>query len=226
MEQMASKFPHLRDENAFGEARSVLRDFITSSLCTILDTSLPGSLDQTWLSRARRVLSMPHEPWNIPEDEDDTVRHRQLLYRKFRRPRDTGFNYRFSAAAACIRFIRSVPNARIHMRQVVMEEDRPSVPFSECHALGLLPFIRENPRLRLTRRAHIWRNIFQLAGTNDPDTACGHQTVTHEPKSFTGAEMMPTIARWVVEHPDLPEESFTLIFDGEPATELCGHMGK
>ncbi|KAK7911117.1 hypothetical protein PG985_013598 [Apiospora marii] len=135
------------ETNQYGEALSAYRNFVTCALQSILAHHSPGSLDPTWLSRANRVLSMCHEPWLIPEDDDEITCRRRLLYRDFAGPRDTGFNYRFSAAAACIRFLRSVPDARTHMRQVVLEEDRPAVPFAECHAQGLLPFLRENPQV-------------------------------------------------------------------------------
>ncbi|KAK8067288.1 hypothetical protein PG997_014035 [Apiospora hydei] len=208
------------DTNQYGEALSVYRDFVTYALQSVLDTNPPGNLDQTWLSRASRVLGMCHEPWRIPEDDDDVARRRQLLYREFPTPWDTGFYYRFSVAAACIRFLRSVPDVRSHMRQVVLEEDRPSVPFAECHAQGLLPFLRETPKMHVTRRVNLWRNILQYTETNDPDRACARSSR----RLLCKMQITPAIARWVVEHLDLPEESFTLILDGDPVPQLSAQI--
>lgn len=164
---------------------------------------------------------MCHEPWLIPEDDDEITCRRRLLYRDFVGPRDTGFNYRFSAASACIRFLRSVPDARTALRQAVLEEDRPSVPFAECHAQGLLSFFRENPKLHVTRRANLWRNVFQCADTDVPDRACAYKMAFNRLEKWS---VSPVIARWVVEHLDLPEESFTLIFDSDPLPQLAAQI--
>ncbi|KAK8876963.1 hypothetical protein PGQ11_001909 [Apiospora arundinis] len=214
------------DANEYGEAHSVYRHFITSALQSIIDTSSPATLDQKWLSRANKVLAMCHEPWFIPGDDEDIASRWQHLYRDFKPPRDTGYNYRFSAAAACIRFLGSVPGARTYMRQVLLEEDRPSVPFAECHGLGLLPFMRENPELHVTRRANLWRNIFQGYGNHEPDVTWVHnlgEAVAGRAK-LSEHDVTPPIARWVVEHLDLPKDSFTLILDGDPVPQLSAQV--
>ncbi|KAK7911118.1 hypothetical protein PG985_013599 [Apiospora marii] len=43
-------------------------------------------------------------------------------------------------------------------------------------------------------------------------------------KHLSKWSVTPVIARWVVEHLDLPEESFTLIFDGDPIPQLAAQI--
>ncbi|KAF6808806.1 hypothetical protein CSOJ01_07274 [Colletotrichum sojae] len=63
----------------------------------------------------------------------------------------------YSAASVAIRFLDSLsPDSRMSIRSIVLNEDQRSVAFSECHALGLIPYCRENMRLHIDRRVTIW----------------------------------------------------------------------
>jgi hypothetical protein len=68
--------------------------------------------------------------------------------------------WRYSAAAAAIFFLKSLrPGIRLRIRNILLHEDRESVAFPESHVLGLIPFCKENPRLRVDRRVNLWRNV-------------------------------------------------------------------
>ncbi|KAL0765338.1 hypothetical protein CaCOL14_012087 [Colletotrichum acutatum] len=81
-------------------------------------------------------------------------------------------NYRFSAAAAAICFLPSMPEElRGHLRRIILDEDRQAVAKQQCHALGLIPFCKENPGLRIERRVNLWRNaLLPDSNFDTPDT--------------------------------------------------------
>ncbi|RBQ64857.1 hypothetical protein FVER53590_30449 [Fusarium verticillioides] len=63
---------------------------------------------------------------------------------------------RFSATAAAIRFLQRLPiTQRKQMRRVVLHEDLPSVNLPSRHTQGFIPFLKENPLLRVERRASV-----------------------------------------------------------------------
>lgn len=67
---------------------------------------------------------------------------------------------RFSAAAAAIQFLSSVPpDSRSQVRKIAIDEDGFSV-HGQSQIYGLIPFFRENPRLRVERSISLSRAFF------------------------------------------------------------------
>ncbi|KAF5660619.1 hypothetical protein FCIRC_12084 [Fusarium circinatum] len=63
---------------------------------------------------------------------------------------------RFSATAAAIRFLQRLPiSQRMQIRKIVLHEDLPSVNLPSRHTQGLIPFLKENPLLRVERHASV-----------------------------------------------------------------------
>lgn len=75
--------------------------------------------------------------------------------------------YRFSAAAAAVKFLSSCP-VRMHLRSIRLLEDKLAVAYPESHAQGLIKFCIENPRLHVERRVDLWRNVFQSGDDEVP----------------------------------------------------------
>ncbi|KAK0744514.1 hypothetical protein B0T21DRAFT_280526 [Apiosordaria backusii] len=189
-------------------------------------------------------LAIIKEPWRIPtEDELDTI-GACLPTPAHRAPaalrdmwQDHPGKFRFSAAAAAIHFLSSLPaNTRKYMRRICLREDRVSVAHPECHIRGLVPYCLENPALRIERRASLWTNLFQACAWGsaggqfkDPfDWPFGLiDWMGHWGGPFGDVdEDLPAdhatrpVALWMAEasHPDIPD-SVSLVLDGDPTRE-------
>ncbi|KAK6855256.1 RNA-directed DNA polymerase from mobile element jockey [Apiospora arundinis] len=127
--------------------------------------------------------------------------------------------YRFSAAAAAIRFFKSFPGIHHAMRNLLVHEDRDAVPWSACHGRGLVHFCVENPLLRIERRVDLWWNVFtetmgrrieERFATTDDWLDETHPTLRRKPTTRM-------IAQWVMEAaelPQMPPGCFRLTLDG------------
>ncbi|KAI1099492.1 hypothetical protein F4804DRAFT_337200 [Jackrogersella minutella] len=162
----------------------------------------------------------PH-PWAIPTDDVlETVASR--LYGVFQARFQTSssrltelwkttsydpLRYRFSAAAWAIQFLKANPAYRLQIRNIVLNEDRVSVAYPECHGRGLIRFCAENSRLRIERRVNLWNTVFQRAGgpQNDLDFN-DHDSLKNAP------EVTGMVALWISEALALPP-AFSLVFD-------------
>ncbi|KAK4458100.1 hypothetical protein QBC42DRAFT_277561 [Cladorrhinum samala] len=141
--------------------------------------------------------------------------------------------HRFSAAAASIHFLKSIPqDVRQHLRKIVLDEDHLTVAYPSSHIRGLIPFCHENPQLRVERRASLWKNIFlwgnwanhyQLWNTDISRVACKFWP---KRRRYEGDRSLPVtfpsrpVAEWMGEmaRPDIPG-AIKLIFDGDPIAE-------
>jgi len=188
--------------------------------------------DRSVLYRSPLLLSSP-TPWTIPSEDEVTemgkvlditkVEHEplSLLYNR------TDFWQRvrwcYSAAAAAIQFFKSVPEkTRLGIQNVLLHEDRESVAYPECHALGLIPFCLENPRLRIERRVNIWRTILPAACFTDLESFVRHDKRGEDGPIFRDISIC--FASWITEAlalsaAGMPANSFSLVFDGDPDLE-------
>ncbi|KAM0544864.1 hypothetical protein ACHAPJ_011609 [Fusarium lateritium] len=209
--------------------------------------SLAESLEG-WTGRHGLVdfLDQCYEPWDIPtwselESMGERFRDRRLwsevqgweTARSARRPFD-GYRpkFRFSAAAVAIRFLKHFPiNKRMCIRKVVIREDRIAVGHQECHAQGLIPFSRENPRLRIEVRASMLTNILPAASI--PHNI--HQFQRHVANNEIDGPHINTydihgrLMEWLTEAlavvgAGMPASSYTFLLDGESAFELCSDI--
>ncbi|KAF2655915.1 hypothetical protein K491DRAFT_715765 [Lophiostoma macrostomum CBS 122681] len=139
-------------------------------------------------------------------------------------PRTMDERYAYSAAAISIRFFESLSHATLsHIREVVIDEDQPSVAYTATHSRGLIPFCRDNPKLRIQRRVNPWTAGFCCDGQSG---------------SLPAWSVTETLGNWIMEALELekrgmPLHSFQLILDGDPlpekTTEIFGvvqrHVG-
>ena len=141
--------------------------------------------------------------------------------------------WRFSAAAAAIHFLSSIPSAlRLQIRNLLLLEDHESVAHPECHALGLIPFCMENSRLHVERRVSLWRNVlpagcgFDLWELMNDDPTDRFAPVRDALWSRTIGKIFSV---WITEAlalpaAGMPSNAFSLVFDGHPNLEQSSNV--
>lgn len=241
----------LKRRGPFGEAPSRYRAFCKEALAasSIPDVPEVSERHYTWADPTRTGLdSEPHDAlrvakcsvhhWAIPSEEvlndlasgldiDTNARLAGAMTTKDRS------NYRFSAAAAAVCFLQSMPEGmQGHLRRIILDEDREAVAKPQCHALGLISFCKQNPGLRIERRVNLWRNAL-LADSNFNTPYTRHQakfrTMTRRepvPWGVEDKQVTANVSQWVMEalalaSAGMPPASFALVLDGQPAPQLC-----
>ncbi|CAI0651933.1 unnamed protein product [Colletotrichum noveboracense] len=149
----------------YGEAPSLYRTFQKDALTAIASSKFGREqIERFWretcpksahLIPALRVVECKIQHWAVPSAED--MRYLTLDQASNSRSRGTRLRdrtkYRFSAAAVAIHVLQSLPvSSRMHLRRVILNEDREAVADPQCHGLRLIPFCKENPLLRVERR--------------------------------------------------------------------------
>ncbi|RSM04741.1 hypothetical protein CDV31_009908 [Fusarium ambrosium] len=180
--------------------------------------------------------------WRYPLDEETVVRNygrhpTWLRDSEKRRYQSNNVCFReafhFSAAAVAIRFLgRLSPAQRLNLRHIVLHEDHVSVGQPECHAVGLIPFCKGNPRLRVERYVGLWRNILHdmqpLWLDAMPEVV--NDLIKGERRCYLGHQNMARVlGSWfgealAVMDAGMPAGSFTLILDGNPAINLSSEI--
>ncbi|KAF4961886.1 hypothetical protein FSARC_10005 [Fusarium sarcochroum] len=155
----------------------------------------------------------------FPEYEGPTYRYRR--------------KYRFSAAAVAIRFLNQIPEQqRLCIRKLVVNEDRVAVGDPECHAIGLIPFCKENPTLHVEQRLNLWRNLIlnselpsgrhmawyvEAIHTPEPNSATIHQIFSD---SIHGQFVSCVMHVLEVLKEGMPSGSYHFLLDGGPDLNL------
>ncbi|KAF4453275.1 hypothetical protein F53441_4005 [Fusarium austroafricanum] len=192
-------------------------------------------------------LNQCYEPWEIPSESGLEAMGRRfgddLPWSRIQRwermhgktwPSSVVYRskYQFSAAALAIRFLDHLPTSkRLSIREIVLREDRIAVGYQECHATGLIPFCRENSRLRIDHRVSLLNNIFQAANIVS-DT---HGFLRNTKKYYGEWPPIPVglifrqLSCWSTESlaavgAGMPADTYSLVFDGEPAIDLCSDI--
>ncbi|KAF4966815.1 hypothetical protein FSARC_5530 [Fusarium sarcochroum] len=133
--------------------------------------------------------------------------------------------FRFSAAAAALRFLSHLQGKeRMRLRKVVLLEDHLAVGDPECHALGLIPFCQENPRLEIERRLKLslLNNRFNQPNTLGYKHLLEAKTTIHKnPTTIRTKTLWQELGSWLagaiyLKKAGMPANSFTLMLDGEP----------
>lgn len=170
-----------------------------------------------------------YKPWTIVEDAvGDGIEHDRRHPAHYRNKHKTQVDYELedneyfdprhqnrqflSAASIAIHFLENIPGQRRNIRKIILDETYPGQNFSECHGLGFIEFCKENPALRVERRANLWTNVWQ------PKTCLND--------GLTDYFVTDHVAEWIVEAlalvpAGMPRGSFTLVLDGNPAPEQC-----
>ena len=241
----------LPTESSCGEASSEHLEFINHALklfsnqpafveaLAACDTTLQPSFARSqWLS------SSPSQ-WALPTEDQIFELEKLLAPRQVksckgmsisRRWSDEVDNFwktirgRYSACAIAVTFLQSLsPTMRLHMRKIVLNEDRDSICRPECHAYGLLGFCLENSALHIERRVNLWRNMFpaksdlsvyDILNPLDPEDPMW----SYNPSVIHTDLISNSIGDWLTEAlalsaAGMPAQSFTLVFDGNPALE-------
>ncbi|KAJ3530883.1 hypothetical protein NM208_g9123 [Fusarium decemcellulare] len=211
----------------------------------VVDKALPGWLDS---HSSDEFFDPPFDLWAIPSLSEVAAVGHQLQALSFWNRLDswhhteqhdaagTGNRCReklyFSAAAIAIRFLNLLPqHQRLHVRNIIINEDRLAVGHPEGHALGLIPFCRENPRLKVERRVNLWRNLLLRTAVLGPCDAI--YLVEGDPSHYFDRERSKLnhvsvnneLALWgfharEVMDEGMPAGSFTFVLDGEPDLNL------
>ncbi|KAK0747385.1 hypothetical protein B0T21DRAFT_406017 [Apiosordaria backusii] len=168
------------------------------------------------------IIKFQNTPWDIPTNVELNEMARILGCR----PVFWNNTRRFSAAAVAIRWLNGLdPELRKHIRSLELREDYGgAVGYPECHAIGLIPFCKENPRLRIQRRLSLYNNVQR-------NTVQGFKGGDFEQDEFTDGgsgtarhwrvQMTRMVAEWLAEASVLytvygmPQEAFTLVLDHE-----------
>ncbi|KAH6883205.1 hypothetical protein BKA58DRAFT_374692 [Alternaria rosae] len=121
--------------------------------------------------------------------------------RSFHNGRIKRFKEYFSAAAAAIQFLeRLTSQKRAQVRKIVIQKDYTSIGLSQTHARGLVPYLLENPRLRIERRVDIWGTVLNPNSERSGDV----RRCLEEVAAWIHEARMP----WIM---DLPTGSFSLV---------------
>lgn len=212
----------------------------------------PGKYRAPTIDRADDILRYHslYKPWTILEDDArcdiraDTchpahLRRRNMTAEAYTRQYDGRLaedekyiKYFLSAAQIAINFLERIPVQRKNIRDIILDEKDYSGHYSECHGLGFIDFCKENPHLRIERRANLWENVWPIEeidfspedldddGTFIFDDGRGHHYMLSE------EDVTERVARWVVEAlalvpAGMPLGSFTLVLNGNSAPEQC-----
>ncbi|KAK1676373.1 hypothetical protein BDP55DRAFT_768058 [Colletotrichum godetiae] len=113
------------------------------------------------------------------------------------------------------------------IRSIILDEDREAVASPQCYALGLIPFCKQNPNLRIERCVSLWRNALQ------PDSIFGTPSKKYKASaashSFEDRQITNNVSQWVMEAITLAPAgmlsvSSPLDLDGQPVPDLCAKM--
>jgi hypothetical protein len=114
---------------------------------------------------ASAVVTHTFLPWNLPTEKQLTELRRLFScsepggWRYFNK-KMPDLKYHLSAASQAIRFLSNLPDHQQKaLRHIIVHEDRKSVAFPECHAQGLVPYLENLDRLRIERRADMWKTM-------------------------------------------------------------------
>ncbi|KAH7141953.1 hypothetical protein EDB81DRAFT_797712 [Dactylonectria macrodidyma] len=217
---------------------------------SLVDKTLP---DWGHSHALHEFMNLTFDPWAIPSLSEVLAVGNQLEANGFwdcleewyynSSHKGTGDRYReklyFSAAAVAIRFLHRLPkHHRLRIRNITLNEDRVAVANPEFHARGLIPFCKENSKLRVERRVNLWRNI--LLKSNRPsikdiwrlaeggpyppwDFPCSAES---DIGSYTvDSELLPWLADALeIMDEGMPAGSFSFVLDGEPDLDLSSDL--
>jgi hypothetical protein len=137
----------------------------------------------------------------------------------------------FSAAAAAIRFLGLLSNTqRTGIRTIILREDCPSVNKPSLHGNGLLPFLKENPCLRIQRRVNIV-NTMEFYGS--PHRAARYLVTSYDAdrphNGLYDTLYTPELSQWLldaiaVSKEDISAGSLTLLLESGPYNDFCTEL--
>ncbi|KAI1009978.1 hypothetical protein LB503_011544 [Fusarium chuoi] len=138
---------------------------------------------------------------------------------------------RFSATAAAIRFLQRLPiGQRKQMRRIVLHEDLPSVNMPSRHTQGFIPFLKENPLLRVERRA----SVFGCVASRRPHNINAHMEREEEddirsPPRIPDRHFEAGIFYWLLDafavvDSGVNSNSFTFVLEAGQHSDYCSEI--
>ncbi|RSL53730.1 hypothetical protein CEP54_010231 [Fusarium duplospermum] len=233
---------------------SLLAEKHPAEFAELIDKALPGWTDS---HSPDEFFHLTFDPWAIPSLSELVETADQLQAYRFweclgtwhhnrddldtwhphRDNEDTGNRYRqklyFSAAAVAIRFLNQLPETRrLQIRNIIINEDRLAVGWSEGHILGLIPFCRENPGLRVKQRVNLWRNLLLRMHIPRPIDAIRLAELGHSGDNDQKVYLYhinSALASWafhVMEVMDegMPAGTFSFVLEGDPDLNLSSEV--
>ncbi|QGI63783.1 hypothetical protein CEK27_007754 [Fusarium fujikuroi] len=181
------------------------------------------------LQRQRFLESLGN--WHRVQDHDSG-----FLDSRYKGPR---YRYRrkywFSATAVAIRFLKRLSlTQRGYLHKLILNEDRISVGFPESHAIGMIPFCKENPKMHLEQRVDVWNNLVMSSERPTAYRLTNMYFERSEPEAGEYYSLYDVYApdqdsyftNWVVHGLEvvkagMPARSWSVVFDGEPDLNLA-----
>ncbi|SCV52360.1 uncharacterized protein FFB14_12556 [Fusarium fujikuroi] len=181
------------------------------------------------LQRQRFLESLGN--WHRVQDHDSG-----FLDSRYKGPR---YRYRrkywFSATAVAIRFLKRLSlTQRGYLHKLILNEDRISVGFPESHAIGMIPFCKENPKMHLEQRVDVWNNLVMSSERPTAYRLTNMYFERSEPEAGEYYSLYDVYApdqdsyftNWVVHglevvNAGMPARSWSVVFDGEPDLNLA-----
>ncbi|USP81842.1 hypothetical protein yc1106_09116 [Curvularia clavata] len=168
--------------------------------------------DKTELERLSNMLSFCPIPWGRIHPET------KLTY---------------SAASTALQFLnKCTRKVRKHIRKIILIENKVLTGRSESYGRGFIPFCRENRCLHVERRVNLWRTVFGPTSGDQATYTFGWtewDARQFKNERLRARDVTRSVGKWMTEAlalPSLgmPEESYTLVFDGNPVPELSSKV--
>ncbi|KAM5520660.1 hypothetical protein FOXYSP1_14551 [Fusarium oxysporum f. sp. phaseoli] len=221
-------------------AQSATRDFYRAVNEALPDWEYSGS------DRLLNFLDQCFKPWDVPHADALAEMGRKFKDERLwstleswapnqRQTQEYRAKFRISAASAAIRWLSQLPaNKQMCVHNLAIIEDRPSVGRQECHAEGLVPFCRANPRLRISHQVSMMNVIFSRAmlsrvGSFEGLEEYAGQEIGEQALDLASGESFSCIAEWLAEiislsKAGMPDGSYTFTLDGGPDVDLCSEI--
>ncbi|ENH72223.1 hypothetical protein FOC1_g10006599 [Fusarium oxysporum f. sp. cubense race 1] len=221
-------------------AQRATRDFYRAVNEALPDWEYSGS------DRLLNFLDQCFKPWDVPHADALAEMGRKFKDERLwstleswapnqRQTQEYRAKFRISAASAAIRWLSQLPaNKQMCVHNLAIIEDRPSVGRQECHAEGLVPFCRANPRLRISHQVSMMNVIFSRAmlsrvGSFEGLEEYAGQEIGEQALDLASGESFSCIAEWLAEiislsKAGMPDGSYTFTLDGGPDVDLCSEI--
>ncbi|KAF2122907.1 hypothetical protein BDV96DRAFT_639462 [Lophiotrema nucula] len=179
--------------------------------------------DGGWREEAIEWTPVPYLVPNDEELEKMQAHFRQPLIEELEKEAEEwNTSFFFSGATAAIHFLgRLAETSRLSVRRVVIREDRKTYTFAETHGQGLLPFLCENPCLRIERRLDLPRAILpnRFTPLNHYDER--HVDLVHSwdgAKLYRAVDIVGNLKEWIDEATRLyvDDRRYSLVLEGPP----------
>ncbi|KAF5681256.1 hypothetical protein FHETE_45 [Fusarium heterosporum] len=135
---------------------------------------------------------------------------------------------RFSAAAVAIRFLATLPHhQRVHIHNIILDENYPAVNNASLHAFGLVPFLKENPLLRVQRHVNVVHCFIAYFDNCTDDVVdiltdeANMSQVQTERQWFVSELSWWLLDALAVANTGISAEAFILLLDSGPHADIC-----